>query len=675
MSPSPRARRLVAAALALPAATTAYALPSASATGQPTGASPQLLVASSAHRAAPMSVTADAISVSTASGSTTYAFNDATGTLGAQLSKTTGDTPRVWSPAGDIALDGGAAAWSTRTADGALVATYPRPTGALAPSWLPSGDGFVQQSPTAAPYSSAVSMTPGSRWIQPLAAAGATYGAFAVSPYGSEAVVRGVSGSISNLFLVPVRSPMKLSGQPAPFPTRDYFVSSYRPGDPDIAQEAGKGVQDSSARTFITFLGVEPGTTKALLFVDYQDGRHLNQPLQPTAVVQAGMPCTTVAPAFSPDRRRIAYLVGVAAGTNPCSQTAVRVVSLGTNGFYDPTTVSTLVVSPAGEPYTRISWRAKTAAAQSIRIGGDTRYDVGVNVSRSVYAAASAGGAVIAGGEAYADALTGSPLSAALKGPLMLTRRDRVDAAVVSELSRVLKPGTTIYVLGGPATVDEAVLATLRSTGHPVVRLGGANRFAVATTVADTLSAVRGAQPASIFVANGRVFPDALVASPAATANRGVILLSDADTMPAETAAYLSAHAGTTLFGIGGGGSRSLAGYAGVEVISGADRYEVAAKVADRFFTAEWIATIVSGLNWPDATTGGALISQWQQPILLAKGATLPSLTAARLDRSRAATELVVAFGGPASVDPAALDEAVRRAGSQTVYNGPDAPK
>lgn len=350
-------------------------------------------------------------------------------------------------------------------------------------------------------------------------------------------------------------------------------------------------------------------------------------------------------------------------------------VSLGADGFYDPASVTSLITSKEDEPFTVISWRARTAAAQSVRIGGENRYAVAVNVSRSVYGAGSAGGVVIAGGDAYADALAGSPLSAALKGPLMLTRRDRIDAAVVSELTRVLAAGAPIYVLGGPATVDESVLATLRATGHPVTRLGGASRFAVATTVADTISAVRGSGPSTIFVANGRVFPDALVASPAASATKGVILLSDEDRLPAETAAYLQANPGAARIGVGGGGSRSLAGVAGVEVLSGADRYEVAAAVADRFFTGERIATVVSGLNWPDATTGGALISQWQLPILLARGASLPAPTAARIDRSRAAIDLVVAFGGPASVEDSALREAVTRAGSQTAYHGPDAPR
>ncbi|GAA1762140.1 cell wall-binding repeat-containing protein [Nostocoides vanveenii] len=658
---------LLAGALTLPAAASAP-LAGAAVAGA-AGADPALLRV--ADRAA-MTITTDALSVSTVNGSTTYSYDPATSAVGSVLADRPGSAYVRWAPGGDVSIEATATAWITRDRTGAQVATYPRTAGSLAPAWFPTGDGFIEQAPRA---TTAQSTTAGRVWRQPVAGGRTAYGSFAMSPYGSEAVVRTTNGTISNLLLVSARGPMTLAGQPERFPAKDYFVSSYRPGDPDIAQEPGKGVRDASARTFVAFLGVEPGTTKASLFVDYQDGRLLTAPLQPTAVVEAGMPCTTVAPAFSPDRRQIAYLVGVAPGTAPCTQMAVRVVTMGASGTYDPATAKTLVTSPAGTPYTSISWRAKTAPAQVVRIGGADRYEVGVNVSRSVYAAGAAGGVVIAGGEAYADALAGSPLAAALRGPLMLSKRDSLDPRVLEEAIRVLAPNAPIYVLGGPATISEAVLTALRGTGHPVTRLGGANRFAVATGVADTIGAVRGTKPAAVFVANGRVFPDALVASPAATATKGVILLSEDGYLPTETKAWLDAATSTPIYGIGGGGSRAVAGYPGVEAISGADRYEVARRVADRFFTGEWIATIVSGLNWPDATTGGALISQWQQPILLTKGTSLPTWTSGRLNQSRSATDLVAAFGGPASVDPAALSQAAKIAGYQTLYFGPDAPR
>lgn len=639
------------------------------------GADRARLAAAAAARQETFSIGADAISLSTKAGGATYAYDNASNTLGKVLAAASGGSMQ-WSPGGDVLISGSAGHWTTYDREFNVLTTMTRPAGTLTPGWFPTGDGFIEQVATRNPATIARSLSPGRTWQQPLPAGSSTYGRFAVSPYGTEAVTRGTTATGSNLYLVPMRSPMSLGGQSTTAPVRDYFVSAYRPGDPAIAQEPGKGVRDPSARTFVAFLGVEPGSKTGKLFVDYQDGRVLGAPLEPTAVVETGAACTTSAPAFSPDRRRIAYLVGVATTGDPCTQTAVRVVSLGADGRYDPATAKNLTTSTAGNPFVDLSWRPTTAPVSSLRIGGADRYEVGVNVSRSVYADGAAKGAVIAGGEAYADALTGSPLAAALKGPLMLTKQNAVSSAVVAELTRALQPNAPIYVLGGEASVSENVVATLRATGHPVTRVGGVDRFSVAVAVANTLTTVRGGAPQAVFVANGRVFPDALVAGPAAAATRGVILLSDVATLPAATKAYLQGTgAKARLYGIGGGGSLSVAGYPNLEVVTGADRYEVARRVADRFFTAEWIATIVSGENWPDATTGGALISQWQQPILLSKGTELSSWTAGRLDQSRSAIDLVVAFGGPSSVTPEAFAQAVEKGGTQTAYYGSDAPR
>jgi len=72
------------------------------------------------------------------------------------------------------------------------------------------------------------------------------------------------------------------------------------------------------------------------------------------------------------------------------------------------------------------------------------------------------------------------------------------------------------------------------SRRHRVTRVGGANRLAVAAAVADTLTQVRGSAPAAIFVANGRVFPDALVSSPAATATKAFVPPAEPAAMPPE---------------------------------------------------------------------------------------------------------------------------------------------
>ncbi len=318
-------------------------------------------------RRAPGTVTEDAISVSAGSTTWDYAFDPATVTVG-PATTVTGQGLGQWSPGGDARMAVSATALQLSDRAGTLLGTYPRLAGAGVPNWMGTGDGVVQVASSGAPLATAQSVTPG--WTQPIESARAGYGPYAVSPYGTEAVVRAVSGTQSGLKLVQVRAPMGLGGQPEQVPAKDYLVSGYRPGDPAIAQEPGKGVVDPSARTYIAFLGVEVGTNAGYLFVDYQDGRHLDDPLQPTAVVATGVNCTAVAPAFSPSRTFVAYLAGVGPGATPCSQTALRVVRLGPTGHYDGASAKTLATSPAGAPYESISWRALTPVAASGRVGG-----------------------------------------------------------------------------------------------------------------------------------------------------------------------------------------------------------------------------------------------------------------------------------------------------------------
>jgi putative cell wall-binding protein len=116
-----------------------------------------------------------------------------------------------------------------------------------------------------------------------------------------------------------------------------------------------------------------------------------------------------------------------------------------------------------------------------------------------------------------------------------LTRGDRLPDATRAELVR-LAP-SRILVLGGPGAVSDAVVAALRTTGTSVsvTRLAGTDRYATATTIA---RATFGAA-ASLYVASGVDFPDALAGGPAAGATGVPLLLSKPTSLPASTAAEL----------------------------------------------------------------------------------------------------------------------------------------
>ena len=71
-------------------------------------------------------------------------------------------------------------------------------------------------------------------------------------------------------------------------------------------------------------------------------------------------------------------------------------------------------------------------------------------------AADSARAVVLARADAFADGLAGTPLAAALGGPLLLTSSDHLDTVTRDEIARVLPEGGRVVLLGGPAALSDA---------------------------------------------------------------------------------------------------------------------------------------------------------------------------------------------------------------------------
>ncbi len=123
------------------------------------------------------------------------------------------------------------------------------------------------------------------------------------------------------------------------------------------------------------------------------------------------------------------------------------------------------------------------------RIGGRTRYETAEKIAQAVVdevedAESFDGGAFIATGANFPDALAATPLSVATRKPIFLvgpkglssSTRSAMRAAGVSE----------VVVLGGTGAVSSSVEAALRSSlgSSHVERLAGANRYATAVDVA-----------------------------------------------------------------------------------------------------------------------------------------------------------------------------------------------
>jgi putative cell wall-binding protein len=292
------------------------------------------------------------------------------------------------------------------------------------------------------------------------------------------------------------------------------------------------------------------------------------------------------------------------------------------------------------------------------RVGGADRYEVAAGISARTFAP-NVPAAFVATGRTFPDALTAGPVAGLAKAPILLTRPTDIPSATTHELAR-LKP-QRIYVLGGTGSVPAAIADQLQAyTAAPVSRIGGVDRYEVAANLAERFFTPG---TGTAFVATGRTFPDALSAGPAAAAVGAPILLVR-DSIPDATRAALARLQPQQIYLLGGTGSVSasvasqLQAYSSQPIvrIGGADRYEVAAGIAHRFFafgvSAAFVAT---GATFPDALAAVPAAAQVGGPLLLVRTTSIPAPIVGELRRLWPPQTVVL--GGPASVAESVLSD------------------
>jgi putative cell wall-binding protein/endo-1,4-beta-D-glucanase Y len=189
-----------------------------------------------------------------------------------------------------------------------------------------------------------------------------------------------------------------------------------------------------------------------------------------------------------------------------------------------------------------------------------------------------------------------------------------------------------------------------------VERIGGADRFAVSAAVSGASSAPG---TATVYVASGEVFPDALSASAAAGATGGPVLLVQRNAVPASVATELTRLHPAHIVVLGGENTVSgavlnaLHGYAGeVRRIGGADRFAVSAGISrDAFDPGLQRVYVASGEVFPDALSGSAAAGRAGAPVLLVRKDGVPQAVADEI--TRLGPQEIVVLGGTNSVSAA----------------------
>ncbi|GAA4990722.1 cell wall-binding repeat-containing protein [Kineococcus glutinatus] len=311
-----------------------------------------------------------------------------------------------------------------------------------------------------------------------------------------------------------------------------------------------------------------------------------------------------------------------------------------------------------------------TKAAPAVnRVYGGDRIATAINAS-AAFDDGEAGAVVLARSDDFADALAAAPLASDRGGPLLLTPRAGLSPAVGAEIRRVLRPGGTVYLLGGTGALSADVERAVRDLGVAVERVQGGNRYETAVAVARLMPGA-----ANAAVVTGLAFPDGLAAGALMgmederTDNTfGVVLLSAGPTLPAATRDYLDtrdfARTGYVV-AVGGDAVRATEGLAPGRLVAlaGANRYETSAKVAtatlssgDFFETPGRAVGVATGEDWPDALAGAALMGYAAGPLLITRRTSLPTETRDALvalgddAASVGGVTTALVFGGPAAV-------------------------
>jgi hypothetical protein len=250
--------------------------------------------------------------------------------------------------------------------------------------------------------------------------------------------------------------------------------------------------------------------------------------------------------------------------------------------------------------------------------------------------------------DVLADGLTGGPLAAFERGPLLLTDPHSLTAETRLEISRVLPAGGSIFLLGGMSAIAPAIETELTAAGYRVERIAGADRFSTAVAIATAMGT-----PSTVFEVAATDIPDALSGVPAAIRDAAPILLTNGSRPDPATTAYLDTHNPGKRYALG---APAVAADPTATPISGPDRYATSALIASTIFRSPLVVGVAAGNA--DALAAGAYVGTAGGPLLLVPpSGVLPPESVTYLASATSTATGVTAFGGLAALDQAMLDQ------------------
>ncbi len=218
---------------------------------------------------------------------------------------------------------------------------------------------------------------------------------------------------------------------------------------------------------------------------------------------------------------------------------------------------------------------------------------------------------IIANGNDFADALSGSYLAGVNNAPILMMDGTNI-TDVCNYINSNLNASGNVYLLGGKNVLPETLESALAS--YNVKRLWRATRYET------NLAILRetGVDNADILVCTGTGFADSLSAS---AAQPPILLVGGA--LTAKQRAFLSGVSVNKFYIIGGvnavstGIEAEIQTYGGTQRIGGATRFQTSVMIAESFFDKPQSVVIAYAYNFPDGLSGGPLAMSMNTPLIL----------------------------------------------------------
>ncbi|MFF4657150.1 cell wall-binding repeat-containing protein [Streptomyces sp. NPDC001381] len=307
------------------------------------------------------------------------------------------------------------------------------------------------------------------------------------------------------------------------------------------------------------------------------------------------------------------------------------------------------------------------------RVWGTDAYATNIASSRwtwntlgeSVPGLMNAKSAVLVNRDDAAYAVTAPALAGKKQGPVLMTPRSGLSSAVKKELKRALKPGRTVYLVGGTSVLSGTVATQLKSLGYVPKRVSGADRYATSVAVAKAVSTT----PKYVFLAGGTEYRAALSAAAAAGADGGSsaggVVLTNGTKLTASVKSYLNSlnPDKTMIIPVGSaakyalthtGFSRWPSTYSYYPVPGGTDA-AISVNLARFWWSAPSQTALAYTGQWRDGVSAAGAMNVFG-PVLWTTRPALSAEVKNYLLRESASTGFTAAFGNTGAVTPQALD-------------------